>query len=251
MRVVFVDDLKAMRLAGALGPLQSEGVSAVLTVTFKATDSGTRVLFEYVVGGFMRYPIDKISGAVDGMLASQLVELAKTLGPVKARAPEKALPSTRGATPAGLENTAPPSAEAKAAEDQGLGRDGLLLPRGRIWSLPAGEKNAVAADAGKSVPVDDKPSQQPVPVTGGVAPARDSAPGEVAPASSGNPGLAGAKAGKAPKAAARGAKGKAAKVVKPVPVDPDEPSLDAVNSLFDATVGSTPAATSAAPSQSQ
>ncbi len=123
MRVVFVDRAKALRMVGALGPLQSEAVSATLTVTLKPVEGGTRVIFEYVVGGYMRYPPDKIAPAVDAVMADQLIGLARLFGPV----------AQSGATlqpPA--DSVVPPVSPGK-----GLDRQGLLLPRGKVWSLPA------------------------------------------------------------------------------------------------------------------
>ena len=54
MRVIYAEPLRAMRLTGALGPLQSEALTGTLTMTLKPVPSGTRILWEYVVGGFMR-----------------------------------------------------------------------------------------------------------------------------------------------------------------------------------------------------
>ena len=91
MRVVYIEPPRAIRLTGALGPLQSEALSATMTMTVKPTDTaagkGSRILFEYVVGGFMRYKVDEIAPAVDRMLAAQLISLAGKLGPVVEEAP--------------------------------------------------------------------------------------------------------------------------------------------------------------------
>lgn len=82
MRVVYVLQGKALRMSGALGPLQSEAVTGTLTITLKPMGKGTRILWEYVVGGYMRYPQDKIAPAVDNVIAAQLDSLAKKLGPM-------------------------------------------------------------------------------------------------------------------------------------------------------------------------
>ena len=55
---------RVLRLSGGLGPLQSEPVGGVLTITLKETVTGTRILWEYVVGGYMRYKCDEIAPAV-------------------------------------------------------------------------------------------------------------------------------------------------------------------------------------------
>jgi len=80
MRVVFVEQDKALRMTGALGPLQSEALLGTLTVTLKPIDGGTRLTWEYVVGGFMRYKPEQIVPAVDNVIGEQLTRLAEKLG---------------------------------------------------------------------------------------------------------------------------------------------------------------------------
>lgn len=89
MHVIHVDPNKVLRMSGALGPLQSEALNGTLTVTLKPVDGGTRILFEYVVGGYMRFKTDDIAPAVDGVMSEQLHRLAALLGPV-ADAPAEA-----------------------------------------------------------------------------------------------------------------------------------------------------------------
>lgn len=87
MRVIFIDRGRMLRLSGALGPLQSEAVTGTLTVNLKARDGGgTRILWEYVVGGYMRYKTDEIAPAVDKVISEQMARLAGKLGPVAAPA---------------------------------------------------------------------------------------------------------------------------------------------------------------------
>lgn len=81
MRVINVMPGEVLRMTGALGPLQSEAVHGVLTITLKKTEKGTRVLFEYVVGGYMRYPVDQISVAVDKVMLEQIGRLALKVDP--------------------------------------------------------------------------------------------------------------------------------------------------------------------------
>lgn len=92
MRVIYAEPDRALRLAGALGPLQSEAVNGTMTVTFKPVDGadgkGTRILWEYVVGGYMRYKTDTIAPAVDKVLAEQIGGLTKLLGPLVAKPAE-------------------------------------------------------------------------------------------------------------------------------------------------------------------
>lgn len=80
MRVVYADPGKALRMAGALGPLQSEALAGTMTVTLKAGGVGTRIVMEYVVGGYMRYKTGEIAPAVDKVLGNQLASLAAALG---------------------------------------------------------------------------------------------------------------------------------------------------------------------------
>lgn len=81
MRVVHAAPGQVLRLSGGLGPLQSEPVGGVLTITLKPTVAGTRILWEYVVGGFMRYKVAEIAPAVDKVMAGQLASLAAHIDP--------------------------------------------------------------------------------------------------------------------------------------------------------------------------
>ncbi len=85
MRVAYVEPGRVLRMTGALGPLQSEAVSGVWTITLKSVGGKTRVLFEYIVGGFMRYTTDQIAPVVDKIVASQLSRLAVKIDPSSLR----------------------------------------------------------------------------------------------------------------------------------------------------------------------
>lgn len=62
-----------MRLASALGPLQSEAVTGVLTFAIAATDAGhSKLTLSYVVGGYFRRDPAELAKAVDSVLADQL-----------------------------------------------------------------------------------------------------------------------------------------------------------------------------------
>ncbi len=80
MRVLQSDPPRVLRMVGQLGPLQSEPMQGVLTITLKQVDEGTRVLFEYVVSGYSRCEPDVISKAVDGVMLEQLTRLVQSLG---------------------------------------------------------------------------------------------------------------------------------------------------------------------------
>jgi hypothetical protein len=89
MVVVYAAPDEALRMRGSLGPLQSEAVTGVLTISLDKVAKGTAITFEYVVGGYMRYETPTIAKAVDGVMTEQLDGLASLLGPVAAPA-EKA-----------------------------------------------------------------------------------------------------------------------------------------------------------------
>ena len=69
-------------MRGGLGPLQGEPATGVLTISLEEIDGGTRIRWEYVVGGYMRYDVDTISKAVDGVMSQQLAGLRDLLGPL-------------------------------------------------------------------------------------------------------------------------------------------------------------------------
>ena len=83
MRVIQASPERALRMQGALGPLQSEPVTGVLTIAISEVEQGTRIVWEYVVGGYMRYEPGIIAKAVDGVMSQQLSGLADTLGVVE------------------------------------------------------------------------------------------------------------------------------------------------------------------------
>ena len=115
MRVIQAYPEVALRMEGALGPLQSEPVTGILTIAIspvenEAGETATRIVFEYNVGGQMRYPVGVISPAVDGVMTLQLKRLAELLGVVVA-------PVEAGGGP--QESAADPDAAADAAEEAG------------------------------------------------------------------------------------------------------------------------------------
>ena len=71
---------KALRLRGGLGPLQAVPATGVLTITLTEVPGGTRVDWEYNVGGPMNFPVETISRAVDGVMSQQLAGLRDHLG---------------------------------------------------------------------------------------------------------------------------------------------------------------------------
>ena len=82
MHVIYADPQHGiLRMKGALGPMQGEALDGALTVTLTRTDSGTRIDFEYVVGGFMRMKTEEIAPAVDRVLGQQLAGLSRLFVP--------------------------------------------------------------------------------------------------------------------------------------------------------------------------
>ncbi len=75
MAVVFAAPGVALRLEGALGPLQAGGVAGSMTWAFEPKDGGTQVTLTYNVGGYMPGGLDKIAPAADAMLGEQFTRL--------------------------------------------------------------------------------------------------------------------------------------------------------------------------------
>lgn len=82
MRVIQAYPERALRMQGALGPLQSEPVIGILTIAVSEVEEGTRIVWEYNVGGTMRFEVPVIGKAVDAVMGAQLGALAALLGPV-------------------------------------------------------------------------------------------------------------------------------------------------------------------------
>lgn len=145
MRVVQAYPETALRMVGALGPLQSEPVSGVLTIAISKTPKGTRIVWEYNVGGSMRYEVPVISKAVDGVMGAQLMALAKPLEVVEVPAPPP--PPAPTPQPAAAPPPAVPGAPASAAPAK--------TPSGQTQATPAPKPGAVPA------PVEPKPVSAP------------------------------------------------------------------------------------------
>jgi uncharacterized protein YndB with AHSA1/START domain len=72
-RIVYIHPPSTLRLRGALGPLQQEAVVGTLTITLAPDgDSGTKVMFDYVVGGYVRAGAGSLAPVVDTVLGQQL-----------------------------------------------------------------------------------------------------------------------------------------------------------------------------------
>lgn len=79
MRVVYAMPGRQLRMVGGLGPLQAEAVYGVLTASFEPVEGGTQVVWEYVVGGYMRMEMGNIAPLVDAVLAQQHARFVASL----------------------------------------------------------------------------------------------------------------------------------------------------------------------------
>jgi uncharacterized protein YndB with AHSA1/START domain len=93
MRVLYAQRGKLLRMRGALGPLQSEAVNGVLTITLTPEGEQTRITMVYKVGGYWPYPAADIAPAVDGVLGQQFDRLAALFAGAEATPDAAALPS--------------------------------------------------------------------------------------------------------------------------------------------------------------
>ena len=75
LQVVYAAPGEGLRLRGALGPLQMEGVDGTLAWTLKPAEGGTSVTQSYVVGGYIRGGMEQWAPRVDRVLDEQLQRL--------------------------------------------------------------------------------------------------------------------------------------------------------------------------------
>lgn len=92
--------MRVLRMSGGFGPLQGEPVNGILTVTLKEVPGGTRILWEYNVGGPMRYKIADIAPAVDAVMSEQLKRLQDHLGAFEEAHGQPATDAPAAETPA-------------------------------------------------------------------------------------------------------------------------------------------------------
>jgi uncharacterized protein YndB with AHSA1/START domain len=79
LQVVYAAPGEGLRLRGALGPLQMEGVDGTVSWTLKPTEDGTSVTQSYVVGGYIRGGMEQWAPKVDRVLDAQLQRLKSYL----------------------------------------------------------------------------------------------------------------------------------------------------------------------------
>ena len=75
LQVVYAAPGQGLRLRGALGPLQTEGVDGTLSWTLKPVEGGTSLTQSYVVGGYIRSGMEQWAPRVDRVLDEQLQRL--------------------------------------------------------------------------------------------------------------------------------------------------------------------------------
>lgn len=76
MRVIMVQPGSILRLSGALGPLQSEGLAGALTWQLEEIEDGTRITQTMSVGGYMQFDSETMPPIVDAVVREQLERLA-------------------------------------------------------------------------------------------------------------------------------------------------------------------------------
>ena len=75
LQVVYAAPGEGLRLRGALGPLQLEGVDGTLSWALKPAEGGTSLTQSYVVGGYIRSGMEQWAPRVDRVLEEQLQHL--------------------------------------------------------------------------------------------------------------------------------------------------------------------------------
>jgi uncharacterized protein YndB with AHSA1/START domain len=73
--VVYASPGKELRLAGALGPLQTGGVAGSMAWKLSQAEAGTKVELTYSVGGYFPGGLVRMASPVDAVLAAQLARL--------------------------------------------------------------------------------------------------------------------------------------------------------------------------------
>jgi len=80
MTIVYADGAATLRMAGALGPLQTTGASGHLGFVLKPVGETTEVTLTYDVGGYAKGGLSEVYAApVDRVLGEQLARLKKAV----------------------------------------------------------------------------------------------------------------------------------------------------------------------------
>jgi uncharacterized protein YndB with AHSA1/START domain len=75
MEVVRFDPGKTLVMTGGLGPLQSMGVAAAMTIQISAVEGGTKMEVTYAVGGYFAGGLNTLAVPVDSVFKGQFVRL--------------------------------------------------------------------------------------------------------------------------------------------------------------------------------
>jgi uncharacterized protein YndB with AHSA1/START domain len=75
--VVYAAPGKALRLVGAFGPLQQDGVAGSLTWNLAADGAGTKVTQTYSVGGYRQGGFVEMAPLVDQVMSNQVLRLQR------------------------------------------------------------------------------------------------------------------------------------------------------------------------------
>ena len=90
MTVVHLRPNAQLTLSGALGPLQTSGVTGAMTFLIAPAASGSTLTFTYNVGGYFAGGLDKVAAPVDAVLGEQLQRLQRLIETGKAEAAKPA-----------------------------------------------------------------------------------------------------------------------------------------------------------------
>jgi uncharacterized protein YndB with AHSA1/START domain len=72
MTVVYAAPGKALRMTGAIGPLQGSGLAGSMTWDLSKSEAGTKLVVTYGIGGYMAGGFEKIAPLVDAVIGEQV-----------------------------------------------------------------------------------------------------------------------------------------------------------------------------------
>jgi uncharacterized protein YndB with AHSA1/START domain len=72
MTVVYASPGKALRMTGAIGPLQGLGLAGSMTWDLAKSEAGTKLVVTYGIGGYMAGGFEKIAPIVDAVIGEQV-----------------------------------------------------------------------------------------------------------------------------------------------------------------------------------
>lgn len=84
MRVIHISKGKVLRMQGAIGPLQSEAMVGTFTAAIAPVpekEGVSRVSFTYIVGGYMRFPMERMAENIDKIMGQQFASLTEPFLP--------------------------------------------------------------------------------------------------------------------------------------------------------------------------